>query len=70
MDVVNSLADSVHGSWGADSQIGHGHIIIYRSNEPHDPEVSMACDLLIRDAVWPVSTEISQLSQKREEERR
>jgi hypothetical protein len=29
MDVVDSLADSVHGSWGADSQIGHGHIIIY-----------------------------------------
>jgi hypothetical protein len=23
MDVVDSLADSVHGSWGTDGQIGH-----------------------------------------------
>ena len=59
MYVINGLADSVHGSWGADSQIRHGHIIVYRPNEPHDPKVPVACKLFIRDAVWPKRSQLS-----------
>ncbi len=56
VNVVDGLADSMQRSRRADSQISHGHVIIDRSNEPHDPEVPVSRDLLIRDAVFPAST--------------
>ncbi len=55
MDIVDGLADSVQRGWRTNSQIGHRHIIIDRSDEPDDPEVPMLRDLLIRDTVFPVS---------------
>jgi hypothetical protein len=56
MNVVDGLADSMQRSWRADSQIGHGHVIIDRSNEPDDPEVSVSCKLFIGDTIFPAST--------------
>jgi hypothetical protein len=56
MNVVDGLADSMQRSRRTDSQIGHGHVIIDRSNEPHDPEVSVSRNLLISDAIFPAST--------------
>jgi len=49
--VVDGLTDSVQCSWCADREISHGHIIVYRSNESHNPEVTMARNLFIRDAI-------------------
>ena len=62
MYVVDGFADSMQRSWRADCQIGHGHVIVYRSDEPHDPEMPMARNLFIRDAIWRASTERSQIS--------
>ena len=53
MYVVDGLTDSVQCSWCADREISHGHIIVYRPNESHNPEVTMARNLFIRDAIWP-----------------
>lgn len=65
MYVVDSLADSVQRSRGADCEIGHRHIIVYRSDESHNPKVPVARNLFIRDAIWPGLTERSQISQGR-----
>jgi hypothetical protein len=62
MDVVDGLADSMQRSWRADCEIGQGHIIVYGSNKAHDPEVPVARNLLIRDAIWPTSMEITAIS--------
>jgi hypothetical protein len=59
VDVVDSFADPMQRRWRPDCEIGQGHIIVYGSNEAHDPEVPMAQDLIIRDAIWPESTEIT-----------
>jgi hypothetical protein len=53
MYIVDGLTDSVQCGWCADREISHGHIIVYRSNESHNSEVTMACNLFIRDAIWP-----------------
>jgi hypothetical protein len=51
VDVVDGFADSVQRSRRTDREIGHGHVVIYRPYEPHDPEVTMALNLFIRDAI-------------------
>jgi hypothetical protein len=51
MYVVDGLANSLQRGWRADREIGHGHVIVYRSNESHNSEVPMARDLFIRDAI-------------------
>ena len=56
MNVVDGLTDSMKRSRCADGQIGHGHVIIDRSNEPHDLEMSVSRNLLIRYAIFPAST--------------
>ena len=56
MDVVDGLADPMQRSWRADGQIGHGHVIVDRPNEPDDPEVTMSRNLFIGDAIFPAST--------------
>ena len=53
MYVIDCLADSVQRRWCADCEIGHGHVIVDRSNESYNSEVPMARDLLIRNAIWP-----------------
>jgi len=53
MYVVDSFADPVQCGRRADCEIGHGHVVIYRSDESHNPEVPMARNLFIRDAIWP-----------------
>ena len=55
MNVVDGLADSMQRSWRADSQIGHGHIIVDRSNEPDDPEMPVSRNLFIGDAIFLAS---------------
>lgn len=62
MDVVNSFADPLQRSRRADCEIGHGHVVIYRSNESHNPKVPMARNLFIRDAIWPGLIERSRTS--------
>jgi hypothetical protein len=52
MYVVDSFADPLQRSRRANCKIGHGHVVIYRSNESHNPKVSMMRDLFIRDAIW------------------
>jgi hypothetical protein len=56
MNVINGLADPMQRSRGADGKIGHGHVIINRSNEPDDPEVPVSRNLFIGDAIFLTST--------------
>ena len=51
MYIVDSFADPVQCSRRADCKIGHGHVVIYRSDESHNPKVPMARNLFVRDAI-------------------
>ena len=55
MNVINGLANSMQRGRSTDGKISHGHVIIDRSNEPDDPEVSVSCNLFIGDAIFPES---------------
>ena len=67
MYIVDSFADPVQCSRRADCKIGHGHVVIYRSDESHNPEVPMARNLFIRDAIWPGLLVRSRTSRENEE---
>ena len=51
MYIVDGLTNAVQRGWCADCEIGHGHVIVYRSNESHNPEMPVARNLFIRDAI-------------------
>jgi hypothetical protein len=47
IDVVNGFTYPVQSSRGADSEICHGHIIVYRAYEADYLEVAMSFSLLL-----------------------
>ena len=49
VDVINGFTDPVEGSGCADSEIGHGHIIVYGAYEANYLEVTMSFCLLRRN---------------------
>lgn len=52
MNVIYGLADSMQRGRRADGKIGHRHVIINRSNDPDDPEMPVARNLFIADAIF------------------
>jgi hypothetical protein len=46
-DIVDGLADTVKSRRCADSQIGHGHIIVNRADQTSDPQMSIEIEVLL-----------------------
>lgn len=49
IDTINGLANSVQRGRSTNRQVGHGHVVIDRSDKPDDLEVPMLDSLGLRD---------------------
>jgi hypothetical protein len=52
VDIVYGFAYPVQRSWCPNSKICHGHIIIYGTHEPDDPQMTMLGCLLFSDLAY------------------
>ena len=51
-DVVDRLANAVESSWGTNSHVGHGHVIINGADETDDLEMSIGLGQFFRDLTY------------------